>query len=58
MPVHNIEVNSYFGNPIVSKWSKKHNRLLVQQKPLNVITSDHAKRDNINRMITLNDFFY
>jgi hypothetical protein len=30
----------------------------VQWKPLNVITSGKSKSDNINRMITITDYFY
>jgi hypothetical protein len=31
---------------------------MLQQKPLNVITLDQTKSDNINRMITITGCFY
>ncbi len=32
--------------------------VLVQQKPLNMITLGQSKSDDINRMTTITDYFY
>jgi hypothetical protein len=34
------------------------NRIIAQQKPLNVITLSQTKKDTIKRMITLTSHFY